>query len=190
MHMMFIPLAEPPDSIFPLLAAMSVTPEQVIMVGGALATLWLVYSRINGAKKEFVKDVLAQLKADAADEKTARTPQPFVVKAEDNFARAEVVAEMHAQIIPREKLEADFERIETELHATNGKLDSLRDLVELRFKELDHKRSVSIANLHNAVTSTKERVAAAESQTAANTQHLHALDQRVDAIRNGVRRPS
>jgi len=181
--------------LFPMLAEMNVTPEFVVMVAGALATLAVIYSKLNGAKKELVKDIIAQLRADTAAADAGRAPQPFIVAAEKKFATQERVEQLHSQIIPRETLEGDLSRMGAEIGRTDDAVKSLTkivtdgnqrmlEVIEERFKELDRKRSTSIGNLHEHVTSVRDRVAAVEATTQANVQALHSLDSKIDNLRS------
>ena len=99
---------------------------------------------------------------------------------------------MHRQIIPREQLLGDLERLDEELAAIkveikdggekmHAALNGIREQITERFNALDHKRRVSIAALHSDLTKTRERIAAVESRTEANTQELHAHAARLNA---------
>lgn len=101
---------------------------------------------------------------------------------------------IHDQIIPRERLLADFLRIDEEIKDLRNqvktgaaqvaeKLDNLQRQIATGFTALDEKRSRSIGNLHEHLTATKERVAAMESSLTAATQTVHLLDAKFEALR-------
>lgn len=89
---------------------------------------------------------------------------------------------IHALLsLMRETLERRFDSLEEKRGKTEREL-----LVQMAesFKQLDHKRSVSIGTLHTALTATREKVAATEAGVAALNQQLHALDAKRESDRN------
>lgn len=100
-----------------------------------------------------------------------------------------------AMLSPRADLDELRGEIEAEMDETNGEIKALGEKVhsahsELQkqiasgFEALDQKRSRSIGNLHEHLTSTKERVAGMEASLNAATQTIHLLDAKIEGLRN------
>lgn len=197
-HAMPIPLADPLPFLRSLFLAETsqLPPLSATQIGlgllmlGALLGIW---KKISEAKAGVVQDVLAAMALRDADQKKAGHPQPFVVATETKFATVEEVEKIHNEVIPRATLTGDLHRIAEEIAKSreeNGELekemhkghDALRELIEKNFRSLDNKRSVSIGNLHTALTEVRERVSATSAVCSANTQELHAIAARVDRL--------
>jgi hypothetical protein len=105
------------------------------------------------------------------------------------------VTDLHAQIIPRAKLEGDFQRMEKEMLLVHDSLQhgqeqtqlavkELQNLIDSRFAQLDQKRSTDVSSLHKELTETRERLAGVEATTETNVQTLHSLDSKIDNLRS------
>lgn len=189
-HAMFIPLAEPLPKFLMLAETGDLTPPQAawlttgtivvaFLIGSAGGVLFLInqWREAFGAKPPL-------------DDRLAKLQQ----RIDDAASEAEV-AKLHAEIIPRSQLLGDLGRMDSELDEirveikTGGErvhsaLGSLRDLIETRFRDLDHKRSVSIGTLHTALGAVRDRVSATEADNETTKQSVHALAARVDRLRN------
>lgn len=148
----------------------------IVVILGSLLKTWNEGRKAMG-RQPSVNDEFAGLRA-----------------AIDGKADGGDMEKIHDQIIPRERLLADFLRIDEEIKDLRNqvktgaaqvaeKLDNLQRQIATGFTALDEKRSRSIGNLHEHLTATKERVAAMESSLTAATQTVHLLDAKFEALR-------
>lgn len=197
-HAMLIPLADPLPFLRVLFLAdgSQLPPLSATQIGlgllvlGALLGIW---KKINEAKTGVINDVLAAIALRDADSKRAGTPQPLIVATETKFATVEEVHSLHEQVIPRATMLENLKRIDDEIERGTDAVkeleskmqeghDALRDMIEKNFRALDNKRSVSIGNLHTALTEVREKVAGVAAISSANTQEIHAIGARVDRL--------
>lgn len=196
-HFMLIPLALPVPVRLVLADGLGgITPTEIGLLLLGLATLAGIFKKLGDAKKEFAAEVLGMMAAQKKSRDDERLPQPFLVASETKFATVEQVKAVHEQIIPRSQLLGDLKRIDDEIEEVTRSVREMQQQsllahsvthkqIDDNFRALDGKRSVSIGGLHTALTQVRERVAGAEAVGAANTQDIHALNNRVDRLQRG-----
>jgi hypothetical protein len=139
---------------------------------------------INEGRKLFAR-------SPSQDDRLAKLEEKINGKAD-----ASAVGHMHTEIIPRHTLEArlvsidgDVSGVREEIHHGGERMhevmDSLKTLIEDRFKELDRKRSVSIGNLHEHLSNVRDRVSTMEASVKAVVQTQHAMDSKIDRLKRG-----
>lgn len=124
--------------------------------------------------------------------KDSPAPQPFLVKLEEAFVKKEDFEAFKADV--HNQLKDMRAYLHDEIHALNNAqnatalnaqsaLEKLREFIGGKFDDLDKKRSVSVARLHDELGGVRDRVSAVEQLADSLNQSQHAQDARIDAIR-------
>lgn len=163
------------------LAAISADENQVIV--------WVIVGLA------FVASVAANIRL-AFFNKEQPSPQPFLIKLEEAFVKKEdfdaFKIDVHNQLRDmRAYIHDEIHGVKDSQNAAviqaREAFETLRELIASEFKELDRKRSVSIAGLHENLNGVRDRVSATEQLADSLNQGLHAANTRIDAIRNRPR---
>lgn len=139
-------------------------------------------------------------------------PQPFIIAMEEKFVTQETyekeISDLKTDVHQQIKDMRGY--IHTEMHALKEGLQSasfnatkgfneVKDLVVAQFKELDQKRSVSVAGLyrdqkemkeklHAEISNVRDRTVTAETKATSNDQQIHALRAEVGVLRTQGKR--
>jgi chromosome segregation ATPase len=158
------------------------TPDQLQWTGMGIGALLVL---LNLAV--LIKQLLA---------KETPQPQPFLIKMEEVFVKKEAFDELKTDV--HNQLRDIRAYVHEEIHALRNELDKtslqqregfdrVRELIDREFKELDRKRSVSIAGIYDELGKLREKAAATEQLADTVNQSVHLISQRIDAIRRGTR---
>lgn len=165
--------------------ALTVPPVSATELGLLLcgiATLAIIYKHLRGFRDGVVMDIKRELRGDGAADAAQRLPQPLIVTAEKIFAREEELRKLHEQIIPRQSLEKELGRLETDQQKIALRVETVAGMVtEMKEDVLtagDERLKVMTLRLDKL-----DRHAATHEERSKNVQHaMDSMETKIDSL--------